>query len=129
MNIAGISMSHDPYRIRSVMEWLPDDGEEVLAYGHLTYCCECDMDKEKKWHKCRFSFSISSYKLKKRVVALEESQMEDVQVMEHWDLGPLTDYGVNEHLIGVTKWKKLKPNMSKEELERVLDMVDADAKR
>ena len=121
-------MSHDPYRIRSVMDWLPDDGEEVLAYGHLTYCCECDMAKEKKWYKCRFSFSISSYKLKKRVVALEESQMEDVQVMECWDLGLHHSYGAGEHLIGVTKWKKLKPDMSKEELGRVLEMVTNDMK-
>lgn len=129
MNISGVSRSHDTYRIRSVMDCLPDDGEEVLAYGNLTYCCELDMEPKKKWHKCCFKFCIGSYKIKKYTVALEESQIEDARVFEHWYVGPPPEYGAGEHLIGVTQWRKLSPEMSKEELARILDMVDMDAKR
>jgi hypothetical protein len=89
----------------SVLEWLPNDRERVMCFGHKTYCCIEDMEDEPAWHEVIFRFVMSSYRLKKQMPEdLEESVMQDIRVVESWDM----DEGdFDGHVIGVTKWKKI----------------------
>lgn len=84
-----------------VTKWLPNNGERVLCFGHKTYCCKEDMDKEPAWHEVTFSLSITSYGLKPTVPDdPEESILRCYTVGECWSC----DDGYQ--VIGVTKWKK-----------------------
>jgi hypothetical protein len=91
----------------NVTQWLPDNGEIVLCFGHRTYCCVEDMEIEPDWHEVIFSFDVSSYKIKKELpVDPEESILEFCETVEHWRIAD--DEEPREHVIGVSKWKKLK---------------------
>ena len=88
-----------------VTELLPNNGKRVMAFGHRTFCCECDMEKNPDWHEVVFSFRISSYKLKKEIPSHpEDSILESYEMLEHWDFDDEEPF---DHLIGVTKWKKI----------------------
>lgn len=90
-----------------VTQRLPDSGTRVLAFGHKTYCCSEDMDEKPEWHECTFKMEVISYGLKPEVPAdPEESILRCYEVYESWDIEEV-DYGAREHLIGVTKWKKI----------------------
>lgn len=87
----------------SVLQGLPDHGRKCLAFGHKTFCCECDMEKE-EWHEVIFKFVLSEYKLKKEMPEdIEESIMEFCNFRERWEV--LDSEEPKMHLIGVTKWK------------------------
>lgn len=95
-------------QIYEVNHSLPDNGQRVMCFGHKTYCCVEDMDENSDWHEVTFRFNISSYKLKRDIPNdPEESILEKYSLRETWDAecgeGP-------EHVIGVTKWKRLKEN-------------------
>jgi hypothetical protein len=105
-------------KIYYACQMLPDSDSKVLCYGHKTYCCECDMEKEKKWHFATFEMHISSYKLKAGVPPIDESQIEYAEVRELWHTGN------DEHVIGVTKWRYLPKPMTKEELAHVVEQLD-----
>ena len=97
-------MSEDT--IYLVNENLPDNETRVFCFGHKTYCCVLDMEEQPQWHEVTFRFVMSSYKLKKEIPQdPEESILEKYSILEKWDAtcgeGP-------EHIIGVTKWKKVK---------------------
>ena len=85
----------------SVLERLPSNGEKVLCFGHKTYCCIEDMEEKPDWHEVTFELCVSMYKLKKDLPAdLEDS------VIEKADLKDLWHCDEQEHVIGVTKWKR-----------------------
>lgn len=90
----------------SVLQRLPDDRQRVKCFGHKTFCCKEDMDDEPAWHEVVFQFDISSYRLKKEMPEdVEESVIQEISVVESWDL----DEGdFDGHVIGVTKWKRIK---------------------
>ncbi len=91
----------------SVTERLPDNGQRVLCYGNKTFCCDCDMEKEKDWHEVKFIFNISSYRLKKEIPEDPMATILDTyEVYEGWLFDEDND-GMQEHVIGVTKWKKI----------------------
>lgn len=91
----------------SVTERLPNNGQRVLCFGNKTFCCEEDMEKEKDWHEVTFKFNISSYRLKKEIPeSPEETILDCYEVYEGWIVQE-EEYGAEEHVIGVTKWKKL----------------------
>lgn len=86
-----------------VTKWLPNNGERVLCFGHKTYCCKEDMDKEPAWHDVVFEISIDSYSLKPTVPDdPEESILKSYNASECWHCFDDKYYQV----IGVTKWKK-----------------------
>lgn len=89
----------------SVTLCLPDNGQRVLAFGYRTFCCDCDKEDERQWHEVVFSFKVSAYKIKKQIPEnLEETILEKCECYEHWDFDDEEPF---DHLIGVTKWKKL----------------------
>lgn len=89
----------------SVNKGLPNDGERVLAYGYRTYCCQFDKEDDREWHEVIFCFRVSSYKIKKDIPEdLEETILEMCECYEHWNFDDKKPF---DHLIGVTKWKKL----------------------
>lgn len=89
----------------SVLQRLPDDREKCLCFGHKTFCCKEDMEKEPEWHRVVFRFLVSSYCLKKEFPKdIEESILERCEVVEEWEC---VGDEPKEHVIGVTKWKKL----------------------
>ncbi len=89
--------------IYSVTQWLPKNEEMVLCFGHLTYCCIEDMEKDPAWHEVIFRLKVTSYKLKTEIpLDPEASILERYTVAESWDID---DEG--EQVIGVTKWKKV----------------------
>lgn len=89
-----------------VIKRLPNNGEIVLAYGYRTDCCALDMETTRDWHETRFLFLTSSYRLKKVVPSdPEESILEDYKGVEMWECIEDEPRG---HVIGVTKWKKIK---------------------
>lgn len=91
----------------SVLMILPDNGKRVLAFGHKTYCCSEDMDEEADWHECTFKMNVCSYGLKSEIPAdPEDSVLRCYEVHESWEIEEV-EYGAREHVIGVTKWKKL----------------------
>lgn len=88
-----------------VTQALPNHGQVVMCYGNKTFCCKEDMD-EPDWHHVRFEFIISAFKLKKNLPSdPEESILEYCKCIENWAIHPEND--LNEHVIGVTKWKKI----------------------
>jgi len=90
----------------SVLQSLPDHGVKCLCFGHKTYCCKDDMDKEPDWHEVTFSFGVSRYKLKENIPEdPEESILEFCHIVELWNIGPEFHDG---KVIGVTKWKLLR---------------------
>lgn len=93
-------------RVYSVTECLPDDGTRCLCFGHETFCCQLDMEKEPQWHEVTFRFDFSEYKLKKTVPEdPEESILEYYHARESWNLGEPDE--MPSRVIGVTKWKNL----------------------
>lgn len=94
----------------SVTQWIPKDGEKCLAFGHKTFCCSEDMDENPEWHNVTFSFVLSEYKLKKEIPKdPEESILEFCKFVESWKVNDGEE--PENHLIGVTKWKKITPPM------------------
>jgi hypothetical protein len=94
----------------SVLERLPNDGENCLAYGYKTFCCQEDMEKNPEWHNVTFQFVFSEYKLKKHIPKnLDESILEFCNYRENWKPND-DDEDFPSHLIGVTKWKKIIKN-------------------
>lgn len=95
----------------SVLCALPSPGQRVMCFGYKTFCCKEDMDDKPEWHKVVFSFDVTSYRLKKEMPEdIEDSVIEEIHTVENWDL----DEGeFDGHVIGVTKWKRLK----KEEIQ------------
>ena len=92
----------------SVLQRLPDPNQKVMAFGHRTFCCSCDMEKEPNWHECVFSFQVSSYKLKREIPHdLEDTILERISCYERWELSSKGEDQIEDHLIGVTKWKKI----------------------
>jgi|SRR5580693_1879840 hypothetical protein len=90
----------------SVLEWLPDDRQRVMCFGYKTFCCKEDMEDEPAWYEVIFRFIVSSYRLKKEMPEdVEESVMEEIKVVECWDLD---ERAFDGHVIGVTKWKRIK---------------------
>lgn len=91
----------------SILKILPDDGEKCLAFGHKTFCCIEDMDEKPDWHEVVFKFVVSSYKIKERLPEdIEDSVLESCKFREIWMVNH--DDDLQEHLIGVIKWKKLR---------------------
>lgn len=89
----------------SVLKFLPYNGQKCLCFGHMTYCCKEDMDKEPEWHEVTFNFNISTYKLKENFPEdIEDSVLDYYDVHESWDIGSEFCDG---HVIGVTKWKSI----------------------
>jgi hypothetical protein len=77
-----------------------------MAWGHKTSCCKEDMDEEPQWHDVTFRFVFSSCKLKKEIPEdIEESILEFCHYVEQWKIND--DEEPKEHLIGVTKWKRI----------------------
>lgn len=97
-------------REHSVLQRLPDDRQRVMCFGHKTFCCKEDMEDEPAWHEVIFRFVLSSYSLKKEMPQdIEESVLQEISIVETWDL----DEGdFDGHVIGVTKWKRLKKEES-----------------
>lgn len=92
----------------SVLQKLPNNGQKVQCFGHSTYCCFEDMDEEADWHDVTFEFVLLSYKLKDRIPDdPEESVLELIDHAEYWRIGDEVEYGVEEHVIGVTKWRSI----------------------
>lgn len=89
----------------SVLKRLPDDGECCLCFGHKTYCCKEDMEKEPGWHEVIFKLDVCRYRLKDSIPEdPEESILKEYAVSESWNI---SDYeNESEHVIGVTKWKR-----------------------
>lgn len=88
-----------------VTKSLPNNGERVLAYGFRTFCCAEDKEDEREWHEVVFSFQISSYKIKKEIpLEIEETILEMCECYENWEFDDEEPF---DHLIGVTKWKKI----------------------
>lgn len=86
-----------------VTQWLPNDGEKVLCFGHKTFCCTEDMDQEPAWHEVTFKLIVSWYKLKKEIPNdPEESIILEHSIFEQWKIEH-----EGTHIIGVTKWKRL----------------------
>lgn len=92
-----------------VTQILPDNREKVMCFGHETFCCKEDMEKEAAWHEVTFEMVISSYGLKKEIpLCPEESILRCYTVTENWNI----DYDEQDQdqmgrsVIGVTKWKK-----------------------
>ena|ERR1700733_14148926 len=83
---------------------LPNKGERVLCWGHRTFCCEEDMEKEPAWHEVIFTLKISSYTIKPRET-MEDSIITDAEIYDSWEIAEEGD--PKEHVIGVTKWKHL----------------------
>lgn len=97
-------------KIYNITESLPDNGEKCFCFGHKTFCCVDDMDQEPDWHEVVFSFCINSYTLKKQIPEdPEDSILESYTISEDWEILGQEDvsYGGREHVIGVTKWKKI----------------------
>lgn len=89
----------------SVLNGLPNQDQIVMCYGHKTYCCSIDMDKEADWHKVKFHLHLSAYRLKNSIPEdPEESILAYYEVVENWECADEDD---RSHVIGVTKWKKL----------------------
>ena len=84
----------------STLKVLPDHGEKCLCFGHKTYCCKEDMEKDAAWHEVIFKFKISLYKLKDKFPDdVEESILEAYKIYEKWQIDD------ESFVIGVTKWK------------------------
>ncbi len=94
-------------KVYMVLQRLPNNGQKVLCFGHRTTCCVEDMDEEPDWHEVKFSFRVLSYKLKDKMPQdLEGTVIENINVVERWNCGD-GEPG-DDHIIGVTKWKKLR---------------------
>lgn len=92
----------------SVLQRLPDNGQKVQCYGHSTYCCVEDMEELPDWHDVTFQFVFSSYKLKDRIPNdPEETILEFINHVEYWRIGDKVEYGLEDHVIGVTKWRSI----------------------
>lgn len=89
----------------SVLHALPNNWQRVMCFGHKTYCCCQDMDKEPDWHEVIFRFVVCEYKLKEAIPEdPEETILQYIKVVEGWDCGPEF---LDGQVIGVTKWKKI----------------------
>ena len=94
----------------SVLDKLPNNNEIVWCFGNATYCCKLDMEESPTWYLVKFSFDISSYKIKKEIpLDSDESILEDYKIVESWKIisdSKDVEYP-NERIINVIKWKKL----------------------
>jgi hypothetical protein len=70
----------------SITEMLPDNGERVLCFGHLTFCCKEDMEEIPEWHEVTFSCKFDTSTIK-------------------WEVGDYDD--MRPRIIYVTQWKYL----------------------
>lgn len=90
----------------SVLQTLPDDGMRCLCFGHKTYCCKKDMEKEPGWHEVVFKFDVYKYRLKDSLPEdPEHSVLKEYSVCERWNIPSYED--CPEHVLGVTKWKRI----------------------
>lgn len=92
-----------------VTELLPDDNDIVWAFGHKTYCCSLDSEKEPDWYRVKFYFMVCSYRIKEHIPSdPEESILSSYTISEKWDI--LNEDDEHEfpdgRVIGVTKWRK-----------------------
>lgn len=89
----------------SVLQRLPNQLQKVLCFGHLTVCCEQDMEKERDWHEVTFKFLVSSYRVKDNIPSNPmESLLCAYSVIEQWQVG---EGYLDGFVVGVTKWKPI----------------------
>lgn len=94
----------------SVTESLPSNGEKVSCFGHRTFCCSCDMEKEAAWHDVIFKLEFICYKLLKKIPEdPEASILEYSRIKEIWRIDEGCDHHDDDEpidrVIGVSKWK------------------------